>query len=119
MKRILLVDDDTDLLVSLKSFLTKQGYDVTTTTSCRDALSILFSVAPHLVLLDVNVGDEDGRSMCQQIKSQAESQHIPVILISANHQLLETYREYGANASVRKPFNLPGLLNAIENTIAA
>lgn len=119
MKRVLIVDDDTDLLAALKSFLTKKGYNVTTTTSCNEGLDILYSVLPHVVLLDINVGSEDGRTMCKKIKNTAESQHIPVILISANHQALASYQEYGANASLPKPFDLPVLLHKIEETVSA
>jgi DNA-binding response OmpR family regulator len=117
MKRILIVDDDTDLLASLKSYLTKKGYDVTTTTTCNEGLDILYAVSPHLVLLDINVGNEDGRTMCMKIKNTAESEHIPIILISANHQALARYQEYGANGSLPKPFELPVLLDTIEQTM--
>ncbi len=118
MKRILLVDDDTDLLISLKTVLRKQGYEVTTTTSCTEGLTIFYSVQPDLVLLDVNVGDEDGRSMCRQIKTKAESQHIPVILISANEEQLRSYHEYGADASLPKPFDLTHLLDLVKKILA-
>ncbi len=119
MKRILIVDDDTDLLISLKTFLKKQGYEINTTTSCSNGLNILRSVEPHLVILDINVGSEDGRSMCRQIKSEAELQHIPVILISANHQELSFYRDYGANASLPKPFRLNELSELVQHIVSA
>lgn len=119
MKRILIVDDDVDLLASLKSFLTRKGYEVTTTTSCDNGLQILFSASPHLVLLDINVGDEDGREMCRKIKGNAESQHIPVILISANHQQLERYQDYGANEFLPKPFDSLKLLQTIEKAVVS
>jgi DNA-binding response OmpR family regulator len=119
MKRILVVDDDKDLLIALKFYLQKNGYDVTTTTSCSDGLQIFHASRPDLLLLDINVGDEDGRSMCRQIKSQAELQHIPVIMISANHAELAFYRDYGANASLNKPFEPAALLELINNTISS
>ncbi|MCG2616264.1 response regulator [Terrimonas sp. NA20] len=118
MTRILLVDDDVDLLISLKTFLKKQGYEITTTTTCSSGLNILRSVEPNLVILDINVGEEDGRSMCRQIKREAELQHIPVILISANHQELGFYKNYGANASLPKPFRLNDLSELIQKTLS-
>lgn len=114
MKKVLVVDDDTDLLVMMKSFLKKNGYDVRVTTSCEEGLDIFYSFKPALVLLDINVGSEDGREMCRKIKTQAEYRHIPVLLISANHEALQFYSDYGANAAVRKPFQLPALLQLLQ-----
>src|SRR5579871_2143380 len=98
MKRILFVDDDVDLLAAMKILLRREGYEVAVTTSCNEGLDILANFRPDLILLDINVGNEDGRLMCRQIKEQAEYEHIPVILISANDEALETYRDYSADA---------------------
>jgi DNA-binding response OmpR family regulator len=117
MKKVLVVDDDKDLLVMLKSFLKKRGYDVKVTISCSEGLDIFYSFRPDLLLLDINVGEEDGREMCKKIKTQAEYRHIPVLLISANHEALQFYGDYGANAGVPKPFELPELLTLLESHV--
>ncbi len=114
MKKVLVVDDDTDLLVMMKAFLKKNGYEVAVTMSCEEGLAIFYSFKPHVVVLDINVGNEDGREMCRRIKTQAEYRHIPVLLISANHEALQFYNDYGANGAVRKPFELPSLLQLLE-----
>jgi DNA-binding response OmpR family regulator len=113
MKKILVVDDDRDLLANIKAFLKRQGYDPAVTTSCDEGLQILHTFKPDLILLDINVGDEDGREMCRKIKSQAEYRHIPVILLSANYEALLVYQEYGANAYMKKPFELLSLIDAL------
>lgn len=113
MKRILFVDDDVDLLAAMKIFLRQEGYEVAVTTSCKEGLEILRTFQPDLIILDINVGNEDGRIMCRQIKQQAEYEHIPVILISANDEALATYREYRADNAVSKPFDLSGLVNTL------
>lgn len=105
MKRILFVDDDEDLLAAMKIFLQQQGYEVRVTTSCSEGLNILETFHPDLILLDINVGSEDGRLMCRQIKDQAKYEHIPVILISANDDALTTYSHYGADECIVKPFD--------------
>lgn len=115
MKKILVVDDDKDLLANLKVFFKLQGYNVRVTTSCEEGLQILDSFQPDLIFLDINVGDEDGREMCRKIKGQAEYQHIPVILISANQEALLSYLDYGANAYLKKPFELSGLINNLND----
>ncbi len=114
MKKVLVVDDDTDLLVMMKTFLKRNGYDVRVTTSCEEGLDIFYSFKPDIVLLDINVGSEDGREMCRKIKTQAEYCLIPVLLISANHEALQFYGDYGANAAVKKPFVLPSLLQLLQ-----
>ena len=104
MKKIMVVDDEKDLLALVKGYLTKAGYDVTVTTSCKEGADILASFKPHLIFLDINVGNEDGREMWKQIKSLAEHKHIPIFLISANDDSLKAYKEYDADSFLKKPF---------------
>jgi CheY-like chemotaxis protein len=111
MKKIMVVDDDTDLLAAMKGFLIREGYHVTVSTSCREGLVSLASFKPGLIFLDVNVGIEDGREMCRKIKTLADHKHIPIVLISASDEALKTYKEYGASSFLRKPFQPSQLLN--------
>ncbi len=113
MKKILYVDDDVDLLEAMKIFLRRQSYEVRVTTSCSEGLDILRAFRPDLILLDINVGSEDGRTMCRQIKAQAEYQHIPVILISAHDDALKTYRDCGADNFVGKPLEFSYLMDTL------
>jgi len=106
MDKILIVEDDEDLITLLKSGLSRNGYQVRATISCKEGLEIFYQFLPDLVILDINVGNEDGREMCRQIKASAEFQLIPVIMISANDISLELYKDYGANDILKKPFLL-------------
>lgn len=117
MKRILFVDDDEDLLVAIKIFLGQQGYKTAVTTSCREGLEILRTFQPDLILMDINVGSDDGRLICRQIKEQADFEHIPVILISANDAALRTYRDYRADNFILKPFELSELSETLREYI--
>jgi DNA-binding response OmpR family regulator len=108
-KKILIVEDDTDILQLLKALLTSAGYQVKGTLTCSEGLELFYSFQPDLVLLDINVGNEDGRQVCIEIRSQANYQHIPVVMISANEHDLQNYREYGANDFLKKPFTLSTL----------
>jgi DNA-binding response OmpR family regulator len=111
MKKIMVVDDEKDLLALAKGYLKRAGYDVAVTTTCKEGAEILISFKPNLIFLDINVGSEDGREMCRQIKSLAEHKHIPIVLISADDDLLKTYKEYAADSFLRKPFEPSELLN--------
>jgi DNA-binding response OmpR family regulator len=115
MKRILYVDDDVDLLNAMKMFLRRKGFEVEVSTSCKEGLEKLRTFHPDLILLDINVGDEDGRLMCRQIKQEANYAHIPVILVSGNNGALKTYREYGADHFIEKPFDLPDLIGTLNS----
>lgn len=110
MKKILVVDDETDLLAGLKRFLEMSGYDVAVTTTCKGGVDILASFKPDIIFLDINVGNEDGREACRQIRSLADHRHTPIVLISADDDYLKTYREYDANSFLRKPFQPSQLL---------
>jgi len=95
----------------VKGVFKKAGYDVAVTTSCKEGADILTSFKPNLIFLDINVGNEDGREMCRQIKSLAEHKHIPIVLISANDDALETYKQYDADSFLKKPFQPTQLLD--------
>ncbi|MDP4150155.1 MAG: response regulator [Bacteroidota bacterium] len=114
MKKILIIDDDKDLLTSMKSLFSKNGFDIAVTMSCDEGLSILKNFKPDLIFLDMNVGDEDGREMCKKIKEQAEYSHMPVVLISSDHEGEKQYKEYGANSFVKKPLQFSTLLDIVK-----
>ena len=107
----MVVDDEKDLLAVVKGYLKRAGYDVAVTTSCSEGLTILNSFKPDLIYMDINVGSEDGREMCKQIKSMAEHKHIPVILISANDEALATFKDYQADGILKKPLQASQLLH--------
>jgi len=114
MKKILIIDDDTDFLKTLESVLKKHGYDVATRNSCQDGFLTLASFKPDLIILDVHVKDQDGRDLCKKIKLLGEFRHIPVILISADHECLAFYPDFGADAALKKPYELSLLLEVLQ-----
>lgn len=113
MKKILVVDDDSDLLVILTAYLTRKGFEVMTCVSCKEGKAALDTFKPDYILLDINVGDEDGRELCQSITQAANWKHIPVVMISANHEQLSTVHSYGAKAALQKPFELDRVINVL------
>lgn len=114
MIRILIVEDDTDLLRWLKFFLTSKGYWVTTASTCREALDLVEKAVPDVILLEVTVGDEDGRNTCLEIKKRKNFETIPVILISADHEQLRAYNEYNATSFLEKPFSAQKLADLLD-----
>ncbi|MEA2326107.1 MAG: two-component system, sensor histidine kinase and response regulator, partial [Thermoanaerobaculia bacterium] len=110
---LLVVDDDAANREVLSRRLERQGHDVRTVSSGRDAMCILGEAAFDLVLLDIMMPEMDGYEVLGQIKADERLQHIPVIMISALNELQSVVRciEAGAEDYLTKPFN-PTLLKA-------
>jgi len=120
MKRILAVDDNKDILNVLRYILEDSGYEVDTLSDGRQLFDQIKEHTPDLILLDIRLGDLDGRELCKDVKTAAETQDIPVILISANHNVSDVFKQSGApDDFVEKPFDMYTLLNTIERQLAA
>jgi CheY-like chemotaxis protein len=117
MQKILVVDDEQDVLLMLNSLLQRNGYEVATTISCEEASAILDIFHPDFILMDVNVGTQDGRNLCKKIKSEARHEHISVVLISGNEELLRSYKECGATTFLRKPFPSAILIDMLKKHV--
>jgi DNA-binding response OmpR family regulator len=103
-RRILVVDDDQDILESICIFLHSEGFSVKTTPHADEILSCIVEFKPHLILLDVLLSGYDGRQICKMLKQHPEFKHIPVMLLSAHPSVVKTYKDYGAEEFVAKPF---------------
>ncbi len=105
-KRIVLIEDDTDLLALLKYNLEKEGFIVTGSQTGRGALDLCRRVHPDLILLDIMLPDSDGLDICKGIRNDSELAQTPIIFLTARAS--ETDRivglELGANDYIVKPF---------------
>lgn len=119
-KRILVLDDDADILDILSMLLTDGGYEIQTLSSGDKVFEAISSFHPDLVLMDVMLANMDGRLICKQMKSNNDTQNIPVILISGTHDLAFSLNQIGApNDFVAKPFDIDHLLGKIQGQLAA
>lgn len=116
MSRILIVDDEQDILHLVSMFLSSKGYEVRTAKSKTEFFDLLPSFKPDLIILDVMLGADNGRDICKEIKA-AEHKHIPVILYSAIPQMLANYEECNANDTLEKPFPLSELLKKVTKAL--
>lgn len=115
-KKILVVDDDADILFVLKMMLERKGYEVETSAE-PDKILPPGSTLPDLVLLDIWMGNYDGRDICRQLKADPATQQLPVILLSASKDIGQSARESGADDFVAKPFEQKHLLEKISGYI--
>lgn len=119
-KRILVLDDDLAILSALRDVLEFSGYEVNTFPRGDNIFENIKKYHPDLILLDVMLADMDGREICKDIKKDESTEKIPVILISATHNLSDCmHQKGGPNDFLAKPFDINSLLNKIEVQLAA
>ena len=82
-KRIVLIEDDTDLYALLKYNLEKEGFTMEGSQTGRGALDLCRRVKPDLILLDIMLPDSDGLDICKGIRADAALAHTPVIFLTA------------------------------------
>jgi DNA-binding response OmpR family regulator len=102
--RVLVIDDDIDLLMLLERKLQQQGYKVESAVSLSEADYVLSLFRPDIVLIDINVAGEDGRQLCWKIKHGANASKIKVILMSALYYPTTRTLLFGADDFIAKPF---------------
>ena len=119
-KRILVVDDDPAILSVLRDLLEYSGYEVTTLSSGDQVFEEINKHMPDLILLDVMLAGMDGRDICRSLKETTETHNIPIILISATHNLVDSLKQEGApDDFLFKPLDIYVLLRKIEQQLAA
>lgn len=114
--RILVVDDDIDLLMLLERRLVQAGYAVETAASLPEAEERSVFFDPHLVLLDININGHDGRQLCWQLK-QAPGTRAKVLLLSGYDCSISRAALFGADGIIAKPVPTEYLLHCIEQQL--
>jgi len=113
-KRILVLDDDPDLLSIIDLLLAGSGYDVLALADGEMITKHIAEFHPDLILMDVMLARLDGRSLCQAIKANLLN-IMPVILISGTHNLKQVISQTGPpNDFISKPFDIDDLLKRVE-----
>ena len=115
-KKILLVDDDEDLVETVRLSLKSHGFDVHPHTTRTNIADVVDYYKPDLILLDIRLGDEEddqsGMDICRQLKL---THNIPILLISADTRKGKAFKDFGADGFLVKPFNADELINIINH----
>ena len=117
MQKILVIDDDKDLLEMVEMTLSRLGYHITTLAKGSGFLNIVESIRPDIILLDIFLGDADGRTLCYNLKLLPTYENIPVILYSAGYVPLSTIEHSKADEFIIKPFDIKQLLEKIKKLL--
>ena len=116
MKKILMIEDDTDLLEGLSFSLQLDNYEIACASTCRQGLSLLNAEHFDLLLLDCNLPDGNGFDLCTQIR---RSTPIPILMLTARETEMDEVKalELGVDDYMRKPFSLAVLKARIKKLL--
>ena len=114
-KKIIIYDDDTDLLEVCSLILEAKNFDVVTKDKCTEILGDIKEHSPDVILMDNWIPDIGGVKATQLVKDSDHFRHIPVIFFSANNNVNELAVEAGADYFLQKPFDISELENIVLN----
>ncbi len=116
-KRVLICDDDTDILFICSYIFEKQGCEVHTRTHCNNIVEMVKEVEPDVILMDNWIPDSGGIIASRALKNDNTLQHIPIVYFSANNDIKALAQEAGADAFLAKPFDLEELEQVVDKLI--
>jgi two-component system phosphate regulon response regulator PhoB len=116
-KQILIIEDDEDILQVLETVLAYNEFGVTGIDGTEDIFETIEKYKPDLVLTDYLLSGLNGGRICQLIKSNKDTCHLPVVLISAYPELAISFGKFGFDAFINKPFNIQELVDKIDELL--
>jgi DNA-binding response OmpR family regulator len=116
-RRILVIEDDENVLEVIQLLLSQAGYQVFTSATGKDIFDLIHDCQPHVILLDILLGELNGRDLCKAVKSHPETCHIPVIIVSSLQNIYNTIADEGANDIIAKPFTEEILLARVQRQL--
>ncbi|HNB50798.1 MAG TPA: response regulator [Anaerolineales bacterium] len=120
-RRIVCIEDEPEMIDLFKLILTRRGFEVIGANGGRQGLELVKQIKPDLVLIDLMMPDMDGWEVYQHLKGEEDTQHIPVIVVTAKAQSID--RVLGlhiakVNDYIAKPFSPSALLESIEQVLS-
>ena len=118
-KKLLLIDDDPNLILLVKDYLEFRGYDVMTAENGREALEVLDDKVPDMIICDVMMPEMDGYSLVKHIRQEPRTNTIPVLFLSAKGQSQDRVKglNEGADVYMVKPFEPEELVAQVESSL--
>jgi CheY-like chemotaxis protein len=117
MPRIMLVDDEPEIVYLVKLMLEREGYEVIEAKNGDECLEKLQSTMPDLILLDIMMPGLDGWEICRNIKESKKTRDIPVVMLTvrtSEDSVKKSYEYAGCDAHINKPFDRKHLIDTIE-----
>ncbi len=119
MTKILIVDDEKDIVESLSFMLQTKGYEIICAYDGEEGLKLAKEASPDLIMLDVMMPKINGYKICRLLKYDAKYKNIPIIMLTARSQENDKLigEETGANEYITKPFEFSDVLDAIHKYV--
>ncbi|MEP6949184.1 MAG: response regulator [Ginsengibacter sp.] len=116
-KCILIYDDEPEILFLCKVILSNSPYRVETLLRCDNVINDIARIQPDIILMDLSIPEIGGEKAINIIKANPATQHIPIIIVSANREIKEIYKKTKAEDYIEKPFNMAYLKETIAKTL--
>ena len=117
-KKILIIEDDNDILDITTSVLNMANFEVTGTTGTNDIIALVNVHQPDLILTDYMLPGLTGGQICKLIKENKDTANIPVVLMSAYNKQAIAIGNFNYDAYIKKPFDINHLVNVIQRFVA-
>ena len=118
-KKIMIVDDNPDILEILSLIMDMEGFQVLGISNGQLFSERILSFCPDLILLDIMLGEVDGRDLCNISKGAKKTGHIPVIMISATHGMKDINLLCKPDDFISKPFDVDDLVFRVKRQFVA
>lgn len=118
-KKILIVEDDPVIVISLEFLMKENGYETILTNNGEDAISKAKSEKPDLILLDIMLPNRSGLDVCQTLRNQSEYDSVKIVLLTAKGREVDVNKgiSFGADAYITKPFSTRELVRKVEELL--
>lgn len=117
-KKILIIDDNQDILTVLTSLFNLEGFEVITFTNTHNIFNLMAAHNPDLVILDYLIGESNGGELCAQLKQNPLTKHLPVIILSAFNRVIQSLGNYGCDVFIPKPFDNQLLIDEVKGLLS-
>ncbi len=115
---VLVIEDNEDIVLMLRTMLEMKGYQVSTRMNVADPLELIMELKPDVVLTDMLLSGADGREICKLIKGSGDAiARIPVIMISAHPNAKKECLAAGADHFLEKPFDMGVFFKTVEKAL--
>ena len=114
-KKILIVDDDRELVATMKEWFELEGYTIVTAYDGEECIAQARKEQPGLIIMDVSMPKMDGYSAVKLIKADEDIKHIPIIVLTGKDQMEDIFKMEGVREYVVKPFEYDAFSRMVKN----
>ena len=120
-RKVLIVDDEPNIVTALEFLLERRGYEVRVATNGEEAVALVESFRPDVMLLDVMMPKRSGYDVCQRVRERPDMQHVKIVMLSAKGREAEVSKglSLGADLYITKPFSTQELVERIDALLGA